>query len=222
MEGKRKKLKGCGEICQHSAHSLLTQQFISEFSQLNKCNFFLYIRDSLHRADARRRSLKSALTIWALIWSSRQVPQIHSFVNVFFLARTEPVEGNKLVVSGRWWCTFSITVQRGGSFGLSKGYLHIHTVCELMARLEMKLFFVWGAAEWSVLFSMSLVCLISLHPNCNMGKTDPRSAPNSNFSHCNCTTESCALARRQNSHLLTHLIYYLLLVILIFFGVILL
>lgn len=63
LEGKRKKLKGRGETGQRTAHSSLTQQFISEFCQLNKCNFFLYIHDSLHRADVRRRSIKSALTI---------------------------------------------------------------------------------------------------------------------------------------------------------------
>lgn len=86
---------------------------------VEQVQFFLYISDSfLHLADMRGYLIKSALTIWALIWSSRHAPQIHTFVNVFFLPGTKPVEGNKCGL-GLWLRTFLITIQRGGSFGLS-------------------------------------------------------------------------------------------------------
>lgn len=52
---------------------------------------------------------------------------MYSFVNVFFLPGAEPVEGNKFSL-GSQECTFSITVQRGGSFGQNIGVAYVLTV----------------------------------------------------------------------------------------------
>ncbi len=112
LSGEKEHPKGGGDAVQHSAQGSLTQRFISEISHTcswTSAIFSVHKWLFLHRADTRRRSIKSALTIWALIWSSRRAPQIHSFVNVFFLPGMEPVEGNKCGL-GSWSCTFSITV----------------------------------------------------------------------------------------------------------------
>lgn len=185
---------------------------------------------SSHAGDSFRTQLtrhltKSALAAWASRWSGGQVPQKQAFCKCVF---PHQVRSRSRAINAVQDCDrapSSVSVQRRrilwAEARSSSSLANPHSTWA-NSRIRKSGFLLQEAAEWSVLFGrVSGLFLFPRVLTLTWGKLTWGKSQFQLFLIVTVLLSLCASAQWPISPLFTHLIYYLLLVILIFFGVIL-